>query len=227
MARLTGFLDFLISCRAIQLEYTLPIDEAKKTLNPGMETTMQRTKFFISVNLALLVLTMVTGYCGADDNARLVLKGHTKPVVDIQFAADRKTVASISADGETILWDLSAGNGKRLPSLSRSLVAGSYLQFTRESTELLLAGSGGQGLLIDPTKGETIAEYGDREQLNYGPILYLGGRRALVGNNLVQEIGKAINLFEVPAGSSSVVEAISPDGNFWVTNRRRTHASCR
>lgn len=119
-----------------------------------------------------------------------------------------------------VAYSLSAGSGRRVPSLSRSLVAGTYLQFTRESPEHLLAGSGGQGLLIDPTKGETVAEYGDRKQLNYGPIVYLGGRRALVGNNLVQEIGKAGNLFEVPNMTSSVVEAGSPNGNIWVTNRR-------
>ncbi len=170
--------------------------------------------------LASLVLILGTGFCSAEDTPRLVLKGHSKPVVDVQFAADGNTVASMSADGETILWDLSAGSGRRFPSLTRSLDAGSFLQFTRESPELLLAGSGGQGLLIDPTKGETIAEYGDRQQLNSGPIVYLGGRRALVANSLVQEIGKAGNLFEVPNMTSEVVEAVSPDGNMWVTNRR-------
>ncbi len=181
---------------------------------------MNKSNFISAVNLALLVLISGASLCLADDTPRLVLKGHTKQVVDLQFTSDGKTLASMSADGETILWDLSAGSGRRVPALSRSLVAGSYLQFTRESPELLLAGSGGQGLLIDPTKGETIAEYGDRKQLNSGPIVYLGGRRALVGNSLVQEIGKAGNLFEVPNMTSKVVEAVSPDGNIWVTNRR-------
>ncbi len=186
---------------------------------------MNKSNFISAVNLALLVLISGASLCLRDDTSRLVLKGHTKPVVDLQFTVDGKTLASMSADGETILWDLSAGNGRRVPALSRSIVAGSYLQFTRESPELLLAGSGGQGLLIDPTKDETIAEYGDRQQLNSGPIVYLGGRRALVGNSLVQEIGKAGNLFEVPNMTSSVVEAVSPDGNIWVTNRRFLAAS--
>ena len=181
---------------------------------------MQRTNFLLAVKWALLVLVSGVSFCNADDTPRLVLKGHTKPVVDVQFAADGKTVASMSADGETILWDLAAGNGRRVTSLPRSLGPGSYLQFTRESPELLIAGSGGQGLLIDPANDETIAEYGDRKQLNSGPIVYLGGRRALVGNSLVQEIGKAGNLFEVPNMTSEVVEAVSPDGYIWVTNRR-------
>jgi WD40 repeat protein len=188
---------------------------------------VKSTNFLLAVNFALLMLILGTGFCHAEDTPRLVLKGHSKPVVDVQFATDGKTFASMSADGETILWDLSAGSGRRVPSLSRSLVAGSYLQFTMESPELLLAGSGGQGFLIDPTKGETIAEYGDRKQLNSGPIAYLGGRRVLVGNNLVQEIGKAGNLFEVPNMTSSVVEAGSPNGNIWVTNRRFLSAGDR
>src|SRR5438309_5079480 len=96
----------------------------------------------------------------AADPARLALVGHGKPVVDVEFSADRLQMASMAADGETILWDLKAGRGQRLPSIDRSLAPGRYLAFTRESKPILLAGVMDHGFGIDPATRAIVGEYG-------------------------------------------------------------------
>src|SRR5687767_12762006 len=90
---------------------------------------------------AIVVVAVASPQLWAADPVRLTLTGHAKRVVDLEFSADGSQLASMAADGETVLWDLKAGRGRRVASIGRTLDSGRYLAFTREKRPILLAGT--------------------------------------------------------------------------------------
>jgi WD40 repeat protein len=56
----------------------------------------------------ILILAMSATHAIAESEERAVFKGHTGPVWSVTFSPDGKTLASGSADGTAVLWDVSA-----------------------------------------------------------------------------------------------------------------------
>lgn len=147
------------------------------------------------------------------------LIGHQKSVVDVEFARDGQSLASIAADGDTILWDLAAGTGRRGPKVNRDFwIGGAFLQFTSEARPLLMAGCDTRGFVLDPQSMATVAEWDDpRTMRQYYPLIYVGGRR-FVKRAEVLEAGQQNAIY--PVGERSPpLSAASPDGSKWLTDR--------
>ena len=152
------------------------------------------------------------------------LRGHQKPVADVEFSADGSLLASMSTDGETIIWDLTSGSARRAPGLPRNLsVAEQYLKFTVETAPMLMAGCNSHGFVMDPQTLQSVSEWGDRTRLNASALDYAGGRRVIIPP-AVYEAGKAEVLFTV-VDRGPILSAISPDGKRWFTNYLIPHGN--
>lgn len=174
---------------------------------------------FISRCLGFLTIVSAVGFCWANDDRSQtkILRGHQKSVADIEFSSDGTLLASISTDGETIIWNVASGLPQRAPSLARSVPAGEeYLKFTTEAESMLMAGGNPQGLVIDPRTLQVVSEWGDRTKLNVYPLIYAGGRR-LVLRPAVKTAGDDATLFTVMDRDPKLL-AISPDGTRLLTD---------
>ena len=166
----------------------------------------------------------------AADPARLTLVGHGKAVVDVEISPDGLQMASMAADGDTILWDLKGARGQRLPSIDRSLAPGRYLAFTPARKPILLAGVMDQGFGIDLTTRAVVGEYGYRQRRQSGQMLPAGGWRTMVSEPgeilVIRDLGDKNNLYQLPRSATNIDWNLSPNGDLmmlgWSPADKRT-----
>ncbi len=165
---------------------------------------------------AIAASLLVLNTLHADDPARLTLVGHAKAVVDVEVSPDGLQMASMAADGETILWDLKAGRGQRLPSIDRTLANGRYLAFTRGVKPILLAGVMDQGFGINLATRAVVGEYGYRNRRYSGEIVPAGGWRTMVSEPgeifVSRDLLDKKHLYQVPRGQTHIKWNLSPNG---------------
>lgn len=167
--------------------------------------------------ISLVAFVEADQACGAEP---ITLRGHRAAVADLEFAPDGASLASISRDGETVLWDLKARTARRASGIARDLSPGErYLCYTNESPPTLLAGCNSHGMVIDPASAKSIAEWGDRAKVNANEIVYAGGRHVVI-RETVFEPGNPSPVFSIADGRGTETSAVSPDGKRWCTNSR-------
>ena len=182
-------------------------------------------------------------HASATEPARLL--GHKSAVSETAFSPDGRLLASYSRDGQTIIWDLVAGAGRRVSSRSAQLDPRDrarrnerHLRFTTETEPMLLAGGSTFGKLIDPRNIKVVTEWDlgtTTTSRSPGPIHYVGGRRYIDFRSVVEAGSQSFTpvangsrkslqrtgpkLYAVDRGvDHSALSAVSPDGSRWATN---------
>jgi WD40 repeat protein/serine/threonine protein kinase len=160
----------------------------------------------------------------ASGKLRLVLEGHTGPILKIAFAPDGKTLATASADHTVKMWDLN--NGQARHTLKGHAAPVRYVTFSPDGKLLASAGDDQSGRVWDVARGKERFAFAGPDAHSFYEAFSADGKLLASG----QRDG-TVNVWDIETGklqyslagneSTTHVGGFSADGKFltaWADN---------